>query len=232
MQTSKNLATLARQVLRVLFISLLVIATFAQSTQAAEPPAIDRAARGFFGGTNRIGKFHWFGNHVMGAGTPGLLLGLGFWGYGSWKDHPQEKYAGIAQVETVIATGVTVAILKEISNRTRPDESDSLSFPSAHVAYAFATASVLNAFYGPKVGVPVYALAVLTAVARMQDNRHWLTDTLGGAAVGIGFGLLFSNMNKNFLAHDEADRALHSSSVQAAPMVGPGILGGTLTFTF
>ncbi len=215
-----------------LILCLLVLATFAQTAKAAEPTSIDRAAKGFFGGTNRIGKFHWFGNSVMGNGFPNLLLGASFWAYGAWKDYHYAESAGIAQVEAVVATGVTVALIKEITNRTRPDGSDDLSFPSAHVAYAFATASVLGAYYGPKVGVPVYALAVLTAVARMQDNRHWLTDTLGGAAIGIGFGLLFSSINKNNFNRDEIERANSSSAMQAAPMIAPGTLGAQLSFTF
>lgn len=197
----------------------------------ANPPGIDVAANGYFNGTDRIGKFSWFGNKVMGNGFPNLALGAGFWAYGAWKNKPYTKYAGIAQVESVVATGLTVAILKSLSNRTRPDGSDDLSFPSAHTAYAFTTAAVLGSFYGPKVGVPMYALATLTAIGRMQDNRHWLTDTLVGAAVGVGFGLMFANMNKKNFDRVEEIRA-NESKIQANPMISPNSIGASVSLSF
>ena len=213
-------AVAVRAVLRIMIAILVLQLVIPTSANAS---SVDESARDYFTTRKPIGGFSWFGNKVMGNGFPNLLLGAGFWGYGAWKKHPKEEYAGIAQLETVVASGVTVALIKSMTNRDRPDGSDNLSFPSAHTAYAFSTASVLASFYGPKVGVPMYALATLTAVGRMQDNRHWLTDTLGGAGIGIAFGLLFAHINKKHAAHKqtEMDNALRVSPTSS--INGPGL---------
>lgn len=213
---------------------LLVIASilFPGSPASARPLAIDVKANTYFNGQGRIGKFSWFGNQIMGNGYPNLLLGAGIWGYGKWKNRPYEKYAGLAQIETIAATGLSIEVIKRLSGRMRPDGSDRYSFPSAHTGYAFATATTLHQFYGPKIGVPAYALAVLTAVGRMQDNRHWLTDTLGGAAIGIAMGATLSKINKKLYDKEMTAQQPHGSNVQASPLIGPGVTGVTVSFGF
>ena len=60
-----------------------------------------------------------------------------------------------------------------------------MSFPSGHSASAFATATVLQRYYGWKVGAPAYALGSYVALARMSWNRHHATDVVMGAGFGI-----------------------------------------------
>ncbi len=62
------------------------------------------------------------------------------------------------------------------------------SFPSGHTASAFAVAPILTEYYGWKVGVAAHALAVSTALARMEERRHYLADVLFGAAIGLAGG--------------------------------------------
>ena len=64
--------------------------------------------------------------------------------------------------------------------RTRPN-GDPRSFPSGHASATFATATVLHRHYGWKLGLPFYLLGVYTAASRIQDKKHWLTDTVMGA---------------------------------------------------
>jgi membrane-associated phospholipid phosphatase len=66
------------------------------------------------------------------------------------------------------------------------------SFPSGHTAGAFSVASVVAAEYRdtPGVGAAFYAAASLTALARVNDNEHWATDVVAGAALGTGIGML------------------------------------------
>jgi hypothetical protein len=59
------------------------------------------------------------------------------------------------------------------------------SFPSGHSASSFATAAVLQRHFGWKVGVPAYVIAGYVATARVHDNRHYLSDVVFGAAMGI-----------------------------------------------
>jgi membrane-associated phospholipid phosphatase len=61
-----------------------------------------------------------------------------------------------------------------------------LSMPSGHTTAAFAVATSLADDIGsPVADVLLYALATGTGWSRMNDDRHWLTDTAFGAILGI-----------------------------------------------
>ena len=50
------------------------------------------------------------------------------------------------------------------------------------------TATMLTREYGhksPWVGIGAYAVATTTGLMRMANNRHWLSDVLTGAGIGI-----------------------------------------------
>ena len=44
---------------------------------------------------------------------------------------------------------------------------------------------MLQRHFGWKVGVPAYVAAGYVATARVHDNRHYLSDVVFGAAMGI-----------------------------------------------
>jgi membrane-associated phospholipid phosphatase len=72
--------------------------------------------------------------------------------------------------------------------RERPDYSDQMSFPSGHSANAFAAAEFLNQEYrdvSPWIGYAGYTVATATGVLRLYNNKHWLSDVIAGAGVGI-----------------------------------------------
>lgn len=63
------------------------------------------------------------------------------------------------------------------------------SFPSGHVKTAWVMATVLGA-YRPRFAPGLILIATLISYARMYDGMHWPLDVIGGAALGIGLGLL------------------------------------------
>lgn len=86
-----------------------------------------------------------------------------------------------------IATGV-VQGLKHSTNIMRPDGSDNHSFPSGHTATAFMMATMLSKEYGhisPWISVGGYSVATATGLMRVANNKHWLSDVMVGAGIGI-----------------------------------------------
>lgn len=84
--------------------------------------------------------------------------------------------------------GIVVLSIKSLTGVLRPDGSDYLSFPSGHTATAFTAACLLYKEYGSRsgwIGVAAFLPAIITGFSRQLNNRHWLSDVVGGAVVGI-----------------------------------------------
>ena len=84
--------------------------------------------------------------------------------------------------------GLTVNSLKKITKVERPDGSSFNSFPSGHTATAFMGAELLYQEYKDVsiwYGISGYVVATGTGVFRMYNNRHWFTDVVAGAGIGI-----------------------------------------------
>ena len=84
--------------------------------------------------------------------------------------------------------GISVNSLKSATKVMRPDGSSRNSFPSGHTATAFMGAELLRREYkdvSPWIGVAGYAVAAGTGFFRMYNNRHWFTDVVAGAGIGI-----------------------------------------------
>ena len=77
--------------------------------------------------------------------------------------------------------------LKYSINRTRPN-GHSVSFPSGHTAAAFTGATLLAHEYAHRnIWIPIagYTVATVTGVMRVLNNRHYVSDVVVGAAIGI-----------------------------------------------
>jgi len=93
----------------------------------------------------------------------------------------------------IIANGLCTYGLKFITGRIRPDGANRRSFPSGHTSSSFLAATIADDLYGSKIGVPAYLLAGLTGLSRIHDNKHYLSDVIFGASLGIALGKGFGN---------------------------------------
>jgi membrane-associated phospholipid phosphatase len=87
-----------------------------------------------------------------------------------------------------ILSAQLVTALKHDTHQLRPDGSTYNSFPSGHTTTAFIGAEMMNQEYGwrsPWYSVAGYAMASGTAALRVMNNRHWLSDVLAGAGIGM-----------------------------------------------
>ena len=94
-------------------------------------------------------------------------------------------------VSDALAVGSMLSVVYVVKfglGRLRPDGSTHNSFPSGHTAMAFTSATILHKEYGhlsPWVSIVGYSTAAVTGISRSLNNRHWLSDIVVGAGVGI-----------------------------------------------
>jgi Membrane-associated phospholipid phosphatase len=139
----------------------------------------------------------------------------------------------IIMTTSYIIMGMTVQTMKGSINIERPDNSNNHSFPSGHTATAFVGAHILFKEYkdvSPWIGVAGYAIATGTSTLRVLNKRHWISDVVTGAGIGIlsaevGYMLLpvFHNMfgikNKN-------------NNLAIAPVIGIDNYGIGMVYAF
>ncbi|QBO57115.1 phosphatase PAP2 family protein [Chryseobacterium salivictor] len=80
-----------------------------------------------------------------------------------------------------------VYILKTTLKHTRPDGT-AYAFPSGHTANVFAGATMLSIEYGDRykwVPYAAYGTATAVGVMRIANNKHYVSDVLFGAGLGI-----------------------------------------------
>ena len=92
----------------------------------------------------------------------------------------------IAKGQAIMLT--STFLIKYLSQEERPDGSDNLSFPSGHTAQAFLAASIVHNEFRDKsqwYGVGAYTIATSVAALRMINTKHWQSDVVAGAGIGI-----------------------------------------------
>lgn len=106
----------------------------------------------------------------------------------------------VSDVFSVALMAGIVNGLKYSVGTMRPDNSTRNSFPSGHTATAFMAAHMLHKEYGnvsPWISVGGYTVAAVVGVSRQLNNRHWISDVLAGAGIGIlsvEFGYFFADL--------------------------------------
>lgn len=112
---------------------------------------------------------------------------------GRSRKQPRAQHIGMDMLEAQLLTEGIVELTKVAVRRDRPVNPDGshyagYSFPSGHSAVTFATATVFQQHFGWKAAVPTYTLATYVATSRLHDNRHFASDVVFGAAVGVIVG--------------------------------------------
>ncbi len=132
------------------------------------------------------------GNDVLGQmGAPYTMAGVGLITtiVGAGIHNEKLTTTGEVMLESLFWSELITIGAKYAFRRQRPDGGKN-SFPSAHAAGVFSTATTLQMMYGWKAGVPAYAFASLIAISRVDSYKHFPSDVLMGATIGtvIAYG--------------------------------------------
>lgn len=139
----------------------------------------------------------------LGGGMNPLMIIVFFALAGMLFAHPHWSQLAVAMAAAAAGAGVVVQILKIIIGRTRPELwlgpfhhvfPSASSFPSGHTVGAFAIAGVI-AFGAKNLVLRSVALLIATAIAasRVLTFRHWPSDVIAAAIVGLAFSWFFAS---------------------------------------
>ena len=124
---------------------------------------------------------------TIGDGVEQNAFAVGTYVVGRVWRKPGVASTGADLIDAQIVNGVLTQGIKVATHRTRPN-GGRRAFPSGHTSATFATAEVIREHYGWGWGAPLYALGAYVSVSRMVDNKHWASDVIFGAAIGIVSG--------------------------------------------
>lgn len=135
---------------------------------------------------------------VTGGGTYYFAASGALFGSGLVVHNEKLADSGFLALESVAYAGGLAQGIKFLAGRERPDSGKdqyqfrgpgsgtlNSSFVSgeAIVAFAFAS-SVSEVWQNPWVTWPLYIFAGAVSAQRINDNKHWLSDVVGGAFLG------------------------------------------------
>jgi hypothetical protein len=128
------------------------------------------------------------------------------------------RETGLLGGEALIDGGVVFSVLKNVTQRQRPDHDEGQgefferghSFPSGHATSAWALATVVaNEYKGHRaVEIAAYGLAAAVSASRYTGRNHFLSDVLVGSAIGYGTG--------RYVYHAHHDKALDAGGGDAS----------------
>jgi len=145
--------------------------------------------------------FRHEGEPIWYAGTSLGVMAVGY----IFKSAPMRR-AGRRLVVSVAASAILQASMKFLVGRARPNANlgaytfhpfnisgkdtagiaNRGSMPSGHVTAAFAVAtSLADDVHNLPFQIAAYTVASGTAFSRIYENRHWLSDTVMGAILGV-----------------------------------------------
>jgi hypothetical protein len=131
-------------------------------------------------------------------------------------------------MSNAIANGFVFG-LKYFGIEQRPDSTDNYSFASGHTAEAFVSAEFLHQEYKGRVHWTVtaagYAVATTVAYLRMYHNKHWLSDVVAGAGIGMAstrFSYYLYPLMKHIIFGSKKIKEDRGKGALIYPMYNPG----------
>jgi len=118
-------------------------------------------------------------------------------------------------------TGLVTVGLKAVRDNETPN-GKRWAWPSGHTASSFTAASVLDEFYGPKIGIPAYILAGLVGYRMTDTGDHWASDVVFGAALGWMVGHTIAGKHKRI--EIAGFKVLPYMASNDAPVMGVSLL--------
>ena len=139
---------------------------------------------------------------ITGEGVYFFAAGGAIFGSGLIVKNEKLADTGFLAFESVAYAGALEEGIKFVTGRKRPNSSDNQfqfsgpggkafnsSFVSGESTVAFAFASSVSAVWkNPWVTWPLYMFAGAVGAQRITDNKHWLSDVVGGAFLGDAVG--------------------------------------------
>jgi len=123
------------------------------------------------------------------VGNPALHFGLaGAWYLASVHGQNDTQYAkSRTMLEALLVTDLSTALLKVSMDDESPNDEE-WGWPSGHASSSMCFASVMHAYYGWRVGLPLYLLAGYSVATRLDDQEHDLSDVVFGTVLGLVVG--------------------------------------------
>ena len=181
-------------------------------------------------------------------GGPGpFIIGSAMYAAGRFAHVERATDLAVHGTEAVVVGLGTSFVLKSLLGRARPyltadtnprnfafgrgfRSGSYQSFPSGHSTAAFAAAAAVSqetSEWWPRtrwiIGPIVYTGASLVGVSRMYEDKHWASDVVMGAAVGVFAGLKTVRFNHTHVGN-RIDRWLLGGKGKARLQMSP--LGG------
>jgi membrane-associated phospholipid phosphatase len=146
-----------------------------------------------------------------------------------WDNERAKQRAADAVEATLLSNALLVYPTKFLLGRGRPADNQGAqyyqpfhingSLPSFHVAQAFTAASVISAHWdNPWVSALAYSTASSVGWARINLDKHWLSDVVLGAAIGTAVGKAVVYLN----------RQRRDSPVSVVPLASPQMWGAAV----
>jgi membrane-associated phospholipid phosphatase len=193
---------------------------------------------------------------VRSVGDPGTLaIGGVTYAVGLARRDRAIADVGLHTVGAIVVSGIATSTIKVLAGRARPPVSrDSnphsfafgrglgrgnsyMSFPSGHSTAAFAFAAALSAegrHRWPRtnrVTEPLaYTMASLTALSRIYHDRHWASDVVMGAGIGLVTGRALVRYQHARPRNAGDGRLLPRQSAQLSATPFPPTLAWTVSF--